>query len=91
MLLAAGQRGFSLCSVPCVLNRTGLRCIVLYGVVDAMYCVLFMEVVDIAAICLKKTSTGDIIFAAQMTWCWQRLHMEQDARRSMVRSESICQ
>lgn len=40
-----------------------------------MSCVLFMAVVDIAALCLKKTSTGDIIFAAQMTWCWQPVSM----------------
>lgn len=47
MLLVKSR--FSLCSVPCVLNRTGLRCIVLWGLGDVLY-VLFLAIVDIAAL-----------------------------------------
>lgn len=54
-----------------------------------MYFFLFfsLSVVDIAALCLKKTSVGHIVSAVQMTRYWQ-LYVEQDARSSMVQPES---
>lgn len=72
LLLAAGQHGFSVFRALCSqYDRSKLHS----HVGDAMSCVLFMVIVDIAALSLKKTSAGDIVFAAQMTWHRQPVSM----------------